>query len=428
MLKMATSATSNKELDRFWGQPHTENETFSYREFEPYFMELYMSEPFLSFVGMATRKVIDPTCDTAYIAIEPDSLELVFGFNPYFFRHLKSEKTQGVIMHEILHVVLMHITERYVNDNREARIWNVATDLAVNSLIPANKLPSIGLIPGKKPAKSKPGPLTDYITNAKPMLSAELYFEDIKKILRDNPNLELPSAMDDHEFWRNIPEGMKDMVLDKLRNHIKDAIDRADQNNAWGSVPKNIQKELRDSMRGEIAWSEIMKMFFGRTRILTRISTIKKISKKLPGIMPGVKRGSIARFAFFIDQSGSMSNKDVSAAFAEVELASKESEIDVYNFDTNIDLDSHKVWRKGQKFPWKRTRSGGTNFNAVADFVNSPANRGKWAGIVILTDGYADPMKPVVGCKVLWVLTGNGVHKIGRPEDLIFRMSKNSKE
>lgn len=147
----------------------------------------------------------------------------------------------------------------------------------------------------------------------------------------------------------------------------------------------------------------------------------------MPGVLPGVKRGTIARFAAFIDQSGSMSDDDVALAFAEVEGASKETEIDVYNFDTEIDESSHKVWKRGKKFPWGRTRCGGTDFNAVASFVNTQRNRSRWSGVIILTDGYAPVMGQVSGAKVLWVITPGGTVNVTRPGDLIVQLRKDSK-
>ena len=67
---------------------------------------------------------------------------------------------------------------------------------------------------------------------------------------------------------------------------------------------------------------------------------------------------------------------------------------------------------------------GGTNFDAVAKFVNSPENAGRWSGICILTDGYAPVMGAVRSAKVLWVITPGGTTGITRPGDLIVQLKK----
>lgn len=432
VLAMAASSrgttTDNKqtETDKYWGQPHFEGEHFSDREFESDFLDVFMHEPFLGGISMGITKFPDPACSTAYVGIRSDALDLMFGYNPYFFRFMTSTERKGVICHEIYHVVLQHLFERNVTDRNYAMAWNIGTDLAINSIIGHAKLPSMALIPGRVPSKMKRQDLIDYIKGVQPLQASEFYFEGVKKILdeSDGGGEDGEVTLDDHSGWGNLPDHLKDQVKDKVRGMIQDAVNRADSRNSWGTVPANMQAEIRKGLMHEVDWRAILRMFFGRTRSMTRLSTIKKFSRKMPGILPGVKRGTMARFAFFIDQSGSMSDDDVALCFAEVEGASREAEIDVYNFDTEVDEDSHKVWKRGRHFPWSRTRMGGTNFDAVANFVNDSKNMGRWSGICILTDGYAPVMGAVRSAKVLWVITPSGTTGITRPGDLIVQLRR----
>lgn len=432
ILEMAASKgtstdTKQGDTDKYWGQPHYEGEGFSDKEFEQDFLQVYMYEPFLGGISMGISKYPDPSCGTAYVGVRSESFDIAFGYNPYFFRSLTHTEREGVICHEIYHVVLQHLFERNVTDRNYAMAWNIGTDLAINSIIGHTRLPSMALIPGRIPSKMKDEKIIDYIKNVKPLQASEFYFEGIKKILDEsdgNSGLGDGETLDDHTGWGNVPDSIKDQIKDKVRGMIQDAVNRADSKNSWGTVPATMQAEIRKGLTHEVDWRSILRMFFGRTRSMTRISTIKKFSRKMPGVLPGVKRGTMARFAFFIDQSGSMSDDDVALAFAEVEGACRETEIDVYNFDTEIDESSHKLWKRGRSFPWGRTRMGGTNFDAVAKFVNSPENAGKWSGICILTDGYAPVMGAVRSAKVLWVITPGGTTGITRPGDLIVQLKK----
>jgi predicted metal-dependent peptidase len=125
----------------------------------------------------------------------------------------------------------------------------------------------------------------------------------------------------------------------------------------------------------------------------------------------------------FIDQSGSMADEDIALLYSELEGLAKEVSIDTYNFDVTIDKKSHKSWKRGEKLPAiGRTRCGGTDFQCVADFCNDPENRGKWSGVIILTDGYAPKMGGVNGAKVLWVITETGSMDVVRPGDLAVKM------
>ena len=111
--------------------------------------------------------------------------------------------------------------------------------------------------------------------------------------------------------------------------------------------------------------------------------------------------------------------------FCELEQFAQHTELEVFHFDTEIDEKSKTLWKKGRPFPpAHRTRCGGTDFQAVADYCNRPENRGKWAGIVILTDGYAPAMGQILGSKVIWVITETGTMNAVRKGDLAVQMKK----
>lgn len=421
---------SVKNKDKYWGQKPRANDYFNSNEFDPFFFHLITTEPFLGAISMNITKRMNVGVPTAYVGMNINDREVEMGYNPYFFRSLTQEQIIGVLTHEMYHIIFMHIFGRGTTDPLRAKMWNFATDFAINSLIVQdngrNALPDFALVPGDvitNPEVSEA--FKKFVLELPKRLSAEMYMKLLEKFNEEQQEEDAFSgvcSLDGHGQWGEIPEELQERLRDKMKGYIKEAAGQADSKNQWGSVPAEIQELIRKMLRNEVDWRSIMKMFFGRSRTLERISTIKKVSRKMPGIMPGVKRSMTARFAFFIDQSGSMSDKDVALAFAEVEAASKEAEIDVYNFDTEIDVSSHKVWKRGKNFEWCRTRSGGTDFNAVAEFVNSAPNRGKWAGVCILTDGYAPKLGQVLGAKVLWVITPQGTMEACRPTDLIIKL------
>lgn len=69
---------------------------------------------------------IDETCETA----ATDGLKIYFG--PEFLENLSDSELDFVLMHEILHVVLQHC---YRDGDRNHTIFNIATDIVVNSNI-----------------------------------------------------------------------------------------------------------------------------------------------------------------------------------------------------------------------------------------------------------------------------------------------------
>lgn len=411
-------------------------------EFQRLFVSILMNEPFLSTMALKINRKVDNSMPTAYVGVERDGVDLCFvlGYNSDFMRSLTREVQLGVIKHELYHLVFNHITSRGVGDKKMAKLWNIATDLAINSIIGADHLPKVCLVPGQRPLDSQTGKpaenkVADYIAKAKKMQASELYFAELKEVLEEELSqgeeaIEVAlgglGEMDDHSAWGDLPPEIEEQLREQIREIVGEAVKKCDRSNQWGSVPAEMQEYIRKMLSNEVDWRSIVKNFLGRCRTQDRLSTIKRINKKVPYAHPGVKRKTVATFACFIDQSGSVGDDDLELFFGELGSFSRETQLDVYHFDTEVDEKSHTVWRKNGPVPVpKRTRCGGTDFNAVAEFVNRQENQGKWSGIVLLTDGYAPKLGMVKGAKVLWVITESGDAKSAvRTGDLVCQMKR----
>lgn len=445
-----TETTNTNEDDLLNGiEPGTEEDSepeyFSSREFDGDFLEVYMRDPFLGQISMEVTRMTDLKVPTAYIGLRRNRKEydIVMGYNPKFFRSLRREQRIGVIRHELYHLIFQHIFGRSVSDPNDNKLYNWATDMAINSIIGKDNLPEMCLLPGHAPidpSTGQPisGPYAEFIASAKPMESSEYYFQELKKIREEEQKKNGGSdaaidiivggvdSMDDHSGWGNLPEEIAEQLRGKIKDLVERAAKNAERSNNWGTVPQHIQELIQKMLSREIDWRSILKNFIGRCRSQERYSTIKKINKKMPYIHPGVKRPLHANFACFIDQSGSMSDQDIALMFGELQSLSSLIEIDTFHFDTEIDENSYRRWKKNDPFPPLRTRCGGTDFQAVADFCNRPENRGRWSGIIILTDGYAPTMGQVMNARVLWVITETGTMDAVRTGDLAIKMKQNS--
>lgn len=415
-------------------------------EFDADFAALAQEDPFLASISMSISKVCDPKVPTACIGVTPTKRgpEVVMTIGPDFFRSLIQKHRIGVQKHELYHYIFGHLGSRAIGDTKYSKLHNYATDLAINSIIGKDNLPNVVLIPGHRPIrkdndKNSPtfgqyvpddSPYGDYIASAPPLQSTEHYFENLRRIYEENGGESQgdivigDGTLDDHEGWNSIPKEIEDELRDKLRDRLEKAVKDAERSQRWGSVPQEIQDMLKRMISNEVNWKSVIRSFLGRCRTAERISTIRKINKKMPYIYPGTKRPQRANFAAFIDQSGSMSDEDIELLFGELENLAKEVTIDVYFFDTEIDLNSHMVWKRGSTKPRKRMRCGGTDFNAVANFCNARENRNKWSGIIILTDGYAPKMGVIRGARVIQVITEHGTMESVRTGDLAVQMKK----
>ena len=108
---------------------------------------LLMNEPFFAALSRKIDKRASTSIPTAGVRISEESGQFEMLYNPEFFAKLPDDQKLGVLKHEFYHLIFEHVTGR-LPDGKMTRLWNVATDLAINSHI-ANELPEMALVPGR---------------------------------------------------------------------------------------------------------------------------------------------------------------------------------------------------------------------------------------------------------------------------------------
>ena len=318
--------------------------------------------------------------------------------------------------------------------------WNVATDLAINSIIGEmdlagwgstlegdSILPSFALMPGRWPSKvdgreytaeeKAAAPLGEIISKLPQNMSSEWYFDKIVNDMQEQGGSGGKGqgdgdigSMDNHDFWSTVSDDQKEYVEGKIKSYIEKAVRHADgQASGWGNIPAQLREDIRASISTVVDWKRVVHQFVGSINRGSRTTSIKRINKRYPMIHPGTKRSYQAHLLMAIDMSGSVSNEMLTEFFAVLGSLTKRVNIDVLPFDSTADESDIFAWKKGQSIDPKRVRCGGTDFNAPTRVVNDPKNRGRWDGYLILTDG--ECAKPVATrIKRGWVV-GKG-HKL----------------
>jgi predicted metal-dependent peptidase len=335
-----------------------------------------------------------------------------------------------------LHLVFGHTTERRKDPHI---IWNYATDLAINSTIPENELPEGGLIPGQPlkmfeehQAQMSNEEMENYyklsalIESLPRNKTSEFYFErlisdpDVKEML-ENQSQEY-FGFDDHDGWDEMTDSEREVMAGKIREIVKDAANEANNNRKWGSISSAMQQQIMKMISNEIKWESLLKRFCGFTKRDERVSSIRKINRKYPGIFSGYKKVYKPMIAVYIDESGSVSNKELEKFYGELDNLSNRTDFYVYKFDHRVDESSSFLWKKRSRPDIDRTLTGGTCFDAVTK--HAMKNKKRFDGYIVLTDGGAPKPRISQGLKRCWIISaGNELAFIADQNDIVIKIN-----
>lgn len=386
-----------------------EDMNFSDFDLNMHTARLLMDEPFFAAISRRIDKRASFAIPTAGVMVNPDTAQFEMLYNPKFFASLSDNERRDVLKHEFYHVVFLHVTDR-MPEGVKMRLWNVATDLAINSHL--FNLPKGGLIPGE------PGTPFENLPRGQ---SSEWYLANMPDFNNQgegdgqssgdasdgsssgddgsgDPGSSgsssgdgIPDSLDDHSGWGSCSQEVKDMAKERLKDIIRKASNDCAKNSSWGSVPSDTRKKIMKVLESKIDWRKVLRYFVKTSQKANRSSSIKRINRRYAYIHPGKKSSRVAKVAVSIDQSGSVDDDMLSKFFAELNKLAEIAEFTVIPFDTRIDEKLIWTWKKGQKVERERTMCGGTCFNAPTDYVN---NHGGFDGHIILTDLCAPKPKP----------------------------------
>jgi len=326
-------------------------------DLQPHLVGMLLTEPFFAHLIRTITKVRDEKLPTAGVCVKDNDLYLYW--NPRFLANLKSEEVFGLLKHECYHLFFDHCTSRRMEPHN---IHNIATDLAINSVIPENELPKCGLFPGKPIDMSRiTDPeqlantkiLSDKIQSFPTDMSSDWYFSS----LMEDPNVQAAMAsgggqdmqMDSHEGWGEMSDEEREIVKGKVREILRQAVRRSDNNNSWGSVPSQMRENLRKMVSEAVDWKALLRNFVGTSQRLNKSSTLRRINRKYPYIHPGVSRSHTATVGVFVDMSGSVSDEALEQIYGVLGSLAKQVMFKFYPFDSEVDEKNAFDWKKGQK-------------------------------------------------------------------------------
>ena len=385
---------------------------------------LLQNEPFFASLSRRINKQASTAIPTAGVRVNPETSQFEMLYNPEFFEKLTHPQRLDVLKHEFYHLIFEHVTTRKPKEIGP-RIWNFATDLAINSHL--DNLPENCLMPGE-----------GYFEDFPKGLSAEQYLalllkkqkeEKEKNKSKDNgesgesgesgetgesgesgetgeDGLPKEGQFDSHDEWSDesseANSQANDIARERIKDFIKKSVDEVSKqgSSGWGSVSAAVRRDIMARLESRVDWKKVLRYFIKTSRRSNRSSTVKRINKRYRYIHPGKKVNRTANIAISIDQSGSVSDEMLAAFFSELNKLADLASFTVVPFDTQVNESLVFDWKKGQKIKTERVMCGGTNFDAPTKYVN---NKG-FDGHIILTDMAAS--KPVASkCQRMWMTT-----------------------
>ncbi len=375
---------------------------------------LLMEEPFFAAISRRIDKRASYAIPTAGVMVNPDTAQFEMLYNPKFFADLTDLQRADVLKHEFYHVLFEHVTGR-MPDGVNIKLWNIATDLAINSHL--HNLPEGGLIPGEPDTPFENLPTGE---------SAEWYMANMPDFNKDDGNSQgpsssesqgqggdggepsdsqgdgsgIPDTLDDHSGWQECSQEVKEMAKERLKEVVRKAAEEASASNRWGSVSQDTRKKVMKMLETKVDWRKVLRYFVKSSQRANRSSSIKRINRRYAYVHPGRKANRVARVAVSVDQSGSVDDNMLAMFFAELNKLAQIAEFVVIPFDTRVDESKVFTWKKGQTKLPERVLQGGTCFDAPTEYVNSKG----FDGHIVLTDMCAPKPKPSK-CQRMWMTT-----------------------
>lgn len=223
---------------------------------------------------------------------------------------------------------------------------------------------------------------------------------------------------DDHSHW-NEHETDDELLKDLWVKRIKDAgeaISVRDSTTGRGTVPMFAKRILKELRQPQTDWRTILDEFVEEEIIDYSFTPPDRRFSDSPFFLPDFneKDDKVEKVLFMIDTSGSMSDKEITAAYSEIKGA-----IDQFGgklsgwlgfFDAEI-IEPVPFSDEDEFCKIEAAGGGGTDFGIIFEYVKEYMSDDLPVSIIILTDGYAPfPDETVaMNIPILWLLNNEEV-------------------
>ena len=341
-------------------------------------------------------------------------------FNEEFLYSLSSKEQNALMLHEVLHMALLHVTRR---QNRDPHIWNIAADIVVNDLIERNTsfpLPQGAITDTRFQDKS-----VEYIYEA--LLKSEKKY---KLVIND---ILQPGNSEQNEGDTNLSEPLSQEETDEIESFWKDKMEilknssEHNLSNGKGSLPAGIEQEISTILEPEVDWRHALWKYVGKTP-----ADFDDLDRRF--IYKGLYLESLlteaVEVSVCIDTSGSVSDELLMQFTGELKgILRSYPNVKCSLFFADTDLAGPYEIDRIEQMP-KAIGRGGTSFVPFFDYLKKHGEENSLLGnnklSIYFTDGFGDFPQQEPDNPTMWLVCKDGLETNGFPFGEVVRISTES--
>lgn len=403
-------------------------------------IRLQKSNPFFAYLSLSLKPIEEKHIPTMAVDVNANLI-----YNPDWVESLNDEQVMGVLVHEILHLTLLHFLRE---GERKHGISNLAQDMVINYLIKQNnfKLPHGCIWTNDNNESIVNGVL---IKDVDKKVWEEIYDElkdKLKNKFKDalkNGNVKVSNGegsgievdLEDYEFdgTTNDEDGEGTGKIKNIDNHIKSnkgkglsEEERKQKEREWlekvqeayvgskmrGLVPVGIERLIGKLSESKINWKSLLLRYI-ESYIPSDYTYSKPNRKSISSgyFMPDVLKERI-EVSVLIDVSGSIGDEELRDFIGEIVGIARafrhKIKFNLYTHETN--LSKKYVVENGSVEKIKQIRilgGGGTSFSVP--YRELMKEKMKPKVVIWLTDGFGDTIsKKDLKTDIIWCLSKGG--------------------
>ena len=347
-------------------------------------------------------------------------------FNEKFLKSLSSSQQNALMLHEVLHMALLHVTRR---QGRDPHIWNIAADIVVNDLILRNtsfKLPDGAIIDNKFQDKSVEY-IYEILLKTKKYEKYDLMINDILHPGSGNQEKEEEGKS---EIENETTIQLSEEEIDEIESFWRDKMEilkNADQhqlNNGKGSLPAGIGQEISTILEPEVDWRHALWKYVGKTP-----ADFDDLDRRF--IYKGLYLESLlteaVEVSVCIDTSGSVSDELLKQFAGELKgILRSYPNVKCSLFYADCALNGPYEIDRIEQMP-KAVGRGGTSFVPFFDYLKKHNQENSLLGnnkiSIYFTDGYGDFPESEPENPTMWLVCKDGLETDRFPFGEVVRIS-----